>query len=94
MLMMLMYHRLLQRPHPEAVSVAQFHRQMDYLERHFDFLAPEQVLAYLRGKLPASRRPYIALSFDDGWLDNWLFATPTLKERNLQATLAVSTGFL
>lgn len=94
MLMMLMYHRLLPHPHPEAVTVAQFHRQMDYLERHYDFLTPEEVLAYLKGDLPKSNRPCVALSFDDGWLDNWLFATPLLQERNLRATLAVSTGFM
>ena len=94
MLTMLMYHRILLQEHPEAVSVPMFRRQLDYLQRHYQILAPEEVLDYVHGKLRDAPRPYAALSFDDGWLDNWLFATEILKARGLRATLAMSAGYL
>ena len=43
--------------------------------------------------LPAGE-DLVALSFDDGWADNWLYATPVLKERKLRAVLAMSAGYL
>lgn len=84
MLTMLMYHRILPQEHPEAVSVPMFRRQLDYLQRHYQILAPEEVPDYVHGRLRDAPRPYAALSFDDGWLDNWLFATEILKARGLR----------
>ncbi len=94
MLTMLMYHRILPQEHPEAVSAPMFQRQLDYLQEHYQFLTPEKALDYICGKLGDASRPYAALSFDDGWLDNWLFATEILKARGLRATLAMSAGYL
>lgn len=94
MLLMLMYHRILPYEHPQAISTAQFNAQLDHLEKHFTFLTPEEVIAYAKGELADGPKPYAALSFDDGWCDNHLFATAVLKERRLRAILAVSAGYL
>ena len=91
---MLMYHRILPYEHPQAISTAQFNAQLDYLEKYYSFLTPEEVTAYAKGQLPDGPKPYAALSFDDGWSDNYFFATAVLKERKLRATLAVSAGYL
>lgn len=94
MLMMLMYHRILPYEHPQAVSTSQFKAQLDYLEKHYTFLTPEEVISYIRGEREDDSKPYVALSFDDGWCDNFLFATEVLKERRLKAVCAVSAGYL
>ena len=93
MLTVLMYHRILPEEHPDAVSVPMFERQLEYLERRYRMLAPDEVLLYCRGEL-REKRPCAALSFDDGWLDNLLFATPVLQKHGLRAMLAVSAGYL
>lgn len=93
MLTVLMYHRILPETHPDAVSVPMFERQLEYLKRRFRVLTPDELLLYLHGEL-RERRPCAALSFDDGWLDNLLFATPVLRKHGLRATLAVSAGYL
>lgn len=36
----------------------------------------------------------IMLSFDDGYLDNWVFVYPLLKKYNLKATIFVSPNFV
>ena len=94
MLTMLMYHRILPYEHPQAISIDQFNRQLDYLEKHYCLLTPEEVLDFARGKLEKKEKNLAALSFDDGWCDNWLYATSLLKERGLRAVLAVSAGYL
>lgn len=91
------YHRVLPRPHPDALEVSAFERQLDYIEENFSIVSPEQALEFIEGKTlreEARGRPLAMLSFDDGWLDNWLFATPILKKRRMKAALALSAGFL
>lgn len=96
-LLVFMYHRILPEPHPEAVCTDLFRRQLDYLQSKFRVLSPEETVAYLRGgTLPSGKnaRPFAALTFDDGWTDNLLYADPILKERGLSAMMAVSAGYL
>ena len=93
MLTVLMYHRILPEEHPDAISAAVFDRQLDYLTRRYRMLTPDEVFLYVRGELH-EKRPCAALSFDDGWLDNLLFATPVLQKYGLCAMLAVSAGYL
>ncbi|KJR40001.1 polysaccharide deacetylase [Candidatus Magnetoovum chiemensis] len=42
-----------------------------------------------RKKIP---RKTIMITFDDGWLDNWIFAYPVLKKYGLKAVLFIITG--
>ena len=89
-----MYHRILPSPHPEAVALPQFQHQLDFLQKHFDILTPNEVFDYIHnGKVPRKNRNYAALTFDDGWADNLFYATDELKKRGLQAMMAVSAGF-
>lgn len=89
------YHRVLPKAHPDALDAGTFEHQLDFIQKKFVVLAPEDALAYItgtRGFSPKTR--FAMLSFDDGWLDNWFFATPVLKRRGLKAALALSAGFL
>jgi len=91
------YHRIQPREHPDALTVDVFERQLDFIQANFEILAPASALGFIEGKTDFSaqkNRRMAMLSFDDGWLDNWLFATPILKKRNLTAALALSAGFL
>jgi hypothetical protein len=53
----------------------------------------DQVQAFVAGR--ASLPPKaVALTFDDGYLDNWVFAFPLLKKYNLKGTIFVSADFI
>ncbi len=92
-LTLFMYHRILPGTHPESIPVSTFRRQLDYLEKHYRILRAEEVEGYIAGTSDV-RGDCAALSFDDAWVDNLLFATAVLRERGLSALLAVSAGCL
>lgn len=68
---------------------ARFARQMEYLKKrgHVFYTASELIEHYReRGEFPAKG---IALTFDDGWRDNYLNAFPVLKRLGIRATIFV-----
>jgi len=52
-----------------------------------------EVIEYLRGEKGLSR-PAVALTFDDGHLDNWVYAFPLLKKYGAKATIFVITSWM
>lgn len=88
------FHRVLPKVHPDALCVDMFERQLDYIQKNFRILTPDDALDFISGKSKPAGKRFAMLSFDDGWLDNWLYATPILKRRGLKAALALSAGFL
>lgn len=69
-----------------------FGHHLDWLTRHCDVVPLEQIP---RTVLTAGRtRPAVAITFDDGYLDNYEFAFPLLHSRHLPATFFLTAGFL
>lgn len=93
MLTVFMYHRVLPEVFPDGVSVETFNRQLRYLAEHYDVLDATRLMAFTEAKATFSG-PCAAIVFDDGWVDNWLFATPILQNFGLPAILALTTGYV
>ncbi len=70
-------------------------------ENHLRFLSEkglqtiflDELLKYLRGGKRFTR-PAVALTFDDGHLDNWVYAFPLLKKYGVKATIFVVTSWM
>lgn len=59
-----------------------------------DLVALDEVPARLRaGARPSGGRPFVALTFDDGYRDNALYAAPVLARHGAPWTLFVTSGF-
>jgi peptidoglycan/xylan/chitin deacetylase (PgdA/CDA1 family) len=61
------------------------------LAEHFSVLTIEEIVARLRDNQPLPPR-CAAITFDDGYADNFTFAHPILKAYGLQATFYLTTG--
>ena len=95
-LTVLIYHRV-HRKHDAfsrgGVDAATFDWQLKLLARHFNVLPLGSAVAALHGgeSLP---RGAVAISFDDGYRDNYEIALPILTKYGLTATFFIATGFL
>jgi len=90
-LTILCYHTL--RPASEqleawtVLGLADFHAQMDYLEKHYQIVSLEDGLQQ-RGQ---AGRPRVVLSFDDGEWGLYQYLLPIIKERGMPVTVYVAT---
>ncbi|MEO7321199.1 MAG: polysaccharide deacetylase family protein [Burkholderiales bacterium] len=88
-----MYHHVSPTPGLVTVSPQTFAAQMRYLaEQGFDTLRADQLLAFIQGSKDLDK-PSVLITFDDGYLDNYVYAYPTLKHHGLCATIFGITGW-
>ena len=91
----LMYHRvanLQSDPLSLAVSIDHFAQQLDYLARTCQPVRLSELVAALQqGTLP---RRTVAVTFDDGYYDNYQDAYPLLASARIPATIFVSSDMV
>ncbi|EBA4960261.1 carbohydrate transporter [Salmonella enterica] len=89
----LMYHHVSRCPGLVTLSPETFREQMKWLaENNWKTVTSDDMeFFYQGGKLP---RKSVMLTFDDGYLDNWLCVYPVLKEFNLRAHIFLVTGLI
>ncbi len=73
-----------------AVSEKNFAGQLEYLARNFAIVPLERAVAMLRGGAPIPNNT-IAITFDDGFRDNYEVAFPLLKRYGAPAAIFVPT---
>ena len=89
----LLYHRVSDDVRDNlTVGVEQFECQMRLLREHCEVLSIEQVLATASPR--RGRRPLVAVTFDDGYLDNFSNAVPILRRYRIPCAFFVSTGIV
>jgi peptidoglycan/xylan/chitin deacetylase (PgdA/CDA1 family) len=97
---LLTYHRIGQAnngdfsdPHMISASPAGFEWQMRHISRHFTVLSLEDVIERFKtGKLLPQN--IAAITFDDGYRDNYSLAYPILRSYKLPATIFLTTGLV
>lgn len=76
------------------VTQEAFAAQMRFLVKHFTVLSFAELLTlWDEGRWDADAR-YCVVTFDDGWLDNYLYAFPILSALRIPATVFLPTGFI
>ena len=89
----LLYHRVTDEVRDNlTVGIEQFDRQMALLRQHCHVLSIDQILKV--GTIFSSDRPLVAVTFDDGYRDNFEHAVPILLRHNVPAAFFVSTGIV
>lgn len=90
----LMYHAVDQNDKITKLSVSPkgFERQMKFLhDNKYNVVPLDRVVAYLHNKERVPPRT-VAVTFDDGFYNNYQYAYPVLKKYNIPATIFVIVG--
>jgi len=75
-----------------TVTPQVFEEQMKFLSaNHYRALTFEELISVITGRLVLKERA-VALTFDDGWLDNHTYAFPLLKKYGVKATAFLITN--
>ena len=87
----LMYHHVSPSPGLITVSPENFRAQMGWLAREgWHAIGCADLARFLQGEALPERS--VLITFDDGYLDNWVHAAPILAEQGLRAALFLITG--
>ncbi|MDE3106190.1 MAG: polysaccharide deacetylase family protein [Acidobacteriota bacterium] len=88
--LVLNYHRIGQRSSSNfdrqifSATADEFDAQLRYLKQHFSVVTPDELQQLVDGTLPVSDL-HIAITFDDGYLDNYTTAFPVLQSNGCKA---------
>lgn len=70
-----------------------FEREIFWIKKHLNVLSMDEVTdTILKGK--CFSRPSVAITFDDGYLDNYTLAYPVLKSQGLPAMIYLATALI
>jgi peptidoglycan/xylan/chitin deacetylase (PgdA/CDA1 family)/CelD/BcsL family acetyltransferase involved in cellulose biosynthesis len=89
-----LYHRVNDDgdPYLPSLPVQEFRRQMQYIAKNFNVVTLDDIAAGRTGNV---RSKYsVAITFDDGYRDNFTSAFPILKELGIPATIYLATGYI
>lgn len=89
-ILILNYHRVLPKDHIDPET---FDFQMQTLKKKFTPLTLDDVLAVQKGEKKFKGKGF-AVTFDDGWADNFIYAYPILKKYGIPATIFASTNLI
>lgn len=76
--------------HGNQMAAAQFTREMEYLAEHF---APISLIDLLSGATN-DEKPVVAVTFDDGYENNYTLAYPILQRYRIPATIFLTAGYI
>jgi len=89
----LMYHHIVPGNDAHSVTIENFRLHLDWLaSSNYRILSGKDFVAWREGKLQLDRHA-VLLTFDDGWLDNWVYALPLLEILQIPAIFFVVTGW-
>lgn len=89
-----MYHHISPTPGPFTVSPDRFRSQIAWLaQSDYRVLTGNDLIRLRRGEERLDK-PAVMLTFDDGWLDNWVYAFPVLKAFEIPATWFIVTAWI
>jgi peptidoglycan/xylan/chitin deacetylase (PgdA/CDA1 family) len=91
-----MYHEITDTPHEiHAVKVDQFAAQVEWLARSgYSVLDLQDWITSSKTRILSRKRKSIAITFDDGYLDNYTNASPILEHYGFCATVFLVTGYI
>ena len=88
------YHMIVDEPngfYPET-STSDFEKQINHLAKNYKIISLDEIVNRIKNRRPLRR--CVAITFDDGFRDNYEIAYPILRKYNAPATIFLTTGYI
>jgi len=92
----LIYHRVCPEEgdwFPPPLSPQSFEKEIEYFCQTYEFLPLDKLAQHVHQRKPLPEKA-IAITFDDGTRDNYVYAYPILKKYHVPATIFLATGYI
>jgi peptidoglycan/xylan/chitin deacetylase (PgdA/CDA1 family)/folate-dependent phosphoribosylglycinamide formyltransferase PurN len=90
---MILYHHVVSdRPHRMGVGTNYFLRQVNYLKRHYRLVSLAEAVQL--AKAGPVRTPTVAITFDDGYADNYINLRAVTEAADVPACFFISTQYI
>lgn len=76
-----------------SLPIHRFERQIQFLREHFKLVSLQQGMDYLQQGV-VDDKPWVAITIDDGFRDNYTHAWPILQRYSVPATIFLATDFI
>ena len=88
----LLYHSVDSNGAFHAIHPKEFMRQMEYLRKNYSIVSLDEIRKFVEkgNSLP---KKSVAITFDDGYYDNYLNVYPYLRKLKLPAAIFLTTGY-
>ncbi len=90
--MILFHHLVSDRPHRMGVATDYFLRQVDYLKRHYRVVSLAEAVQL--AKSGPIRIPTVAITFDDGYADNYINLRAVTEAEDVPVCFFISTQYI
>ena len=77
-----------------STRVEKFADFLDWIQENYQVVGSLDEIVARNGKPSMKGRPECAITFDDGWYDNFAYAFPELTRRGLTATIFLATRYI
>lgn len=75
-------------PGIKGLDMSLFRQQIEFMKKNFSIVSMEQVIDAIEGNSKLPERALL-LTFDDGYIDNYIFAFPVLEEFGIQGSFFI-----
>ena len=77
----------------QSIKPQLFKQQMEYILKKYEIISLHKLAKYICEEKSLPQKAII-ITFDDGYLDSYLYAYPILKEHHIPATIFLATGYI
>lgn len=88
------YHMIVDKPngfYPET-STRDFEKQITHLVKNYKIISLDEIVHMIKNR--RTLRRCVAITFDDGFRDNYEIAYPILRKYNIPATIFLTTSYI
>jgi peptidoglycan/xylan/chitin deacetylase (PgdA/CDA1 family) len=93
-IIILCYHRVgpYARKSPMWLSAEEFEKQLIFLKGSYEIVSMYELMQYIKEK--PIKKKLAAVTFDDGYKDNYIYAFPILRKYKIPATFFLTSGHI